>query len=186
METIGAAKWLSPEVTLRATKLVTRGKIYRLAQTLATDIPQLADNPAIAHGRRFKVTRPPKSRPGSGALSEMVELPTHTGTHIDAFGHWYKDDRVLGGRGADEVWSTAEGLSDLGIEHCPPLITRGVLFDVAAHKGVEMSRSAAPTSTASQPSSESVFNPGRWPWSGRAGLNYGIVVTRVILRKSLA
>lgn len=138
METIGAAKWLSPEVTLRATKLVTRGKIYRLAQTLATDIPQLADNPAIAHGRRFKVTRPPKSRPGSGALSEMVELPTHTGTHIDAFGHWYKDDRVLGGRGADEVWSTAEGLSDLGIEHCPPLITRGVLFDVAAHKGVEM------------------------------------------------
>ena len=137
MEAIGAAKLLSSDVTLKALRQVKKGKIYRLAQILHTDIPQLSDSPTITRSRRFVVARSPASRPGSGALSEVVELPTHTGTHIDAFGHWYKDDRVFGGRNKDEVW-TDNGLTDLGIDRCPPLITRGVLFDVAAHKGVEM------------------------------------------------
>jgi kynurenine formamidase len=35
------------------------------------------------------------------------------------------------------VWGE-NGLSDLGLDRCPPLISRGVLLDVAAHKGVEM------------------------------------------------
>ena len=128
---------LSPDVTLKALRHVKQGKIYQLAQILSTDIPQLADSPTITRSRRFVVARGPASRPGSGALSETIELPTHTGTHIDAFGHWYKDDCVFGGRNKDEVWSE-NGLSDLGLERCPPLISRGVLFDVAAHKGVEM------------------------------------------------
>jgi kynurenine formamidase len=136
MDAIGAAKHLSADVTLKALRQVKQGKIYRLAQILAADIPQLADSPTITRSRRFVVVRGPASRPGSGALSETVELPTHTGTHIDAFGHWYKDDRVFGGRNKDEVWGE-NGLSDLGIDRCPPLITRGVLFDVAAYKGVE-------------------------------------------------
>jgi kynurenine formamidase len=137
MDAIGAAKLLSPDVTLKALRQVKQGKIYRLAQILATDIPQLADSPTITRSRRFVVARGPASRPGSGALSETVELPTHTGTHIDAFGHWYKDDCVFGGRNKDEVWGE-NGLSDLGLDGCPPLISRGVLLDVATHKGVEM------------------------------------------------
>ncbi|HEY1373882.1 MAG TPA: cyclase family protein [Candidatus Binatia bacterium] len=138
MELLGAAKLLSPETTLKALRQVRQGKIYRLAQILTTDIPQLSDSPTITRSRRFVVARGPASRPGSGALSEVVELPTHTGTHIDAFGHWYKNDCVFGGRNKEEVWSENNGLTDLGLDRCPPLITRGVLFDVAAHKGVEM------------------------------------------------
>lgn len=138
METIGAGKYLSPEVTLKATQLVRSGRIYRLGQVLSTDIPQLDDNPAIAHGHRFKVNRMAKVRPGSGALSESIEISTHTGTHIDAFGHWYKDDRLLDGKGVEEAWTITDGLSSLGIDSCPPLITRGVLLDVATYRGVEM------------------------------------------------
>lgn len=138
MEMIGAGKYLSQEVTLKATRLVKRGCVYRLGQVLSTDVPQLDDNPAIAHGRRFKVNRMSKVRPGSGALSESMELSTHTGTHIDAFGHWYKDDRLLNGKGVEEVWTTTDGLSSLGMETCPPIVTRGVLLDVATHEGVEM------------------------------------------------
>ena len=138
MEKVGAAKFLSPEVTLKATRLVTRGKVYPLGQVLSENVPQLDDNPAIASGRRFKVNRMAKVRPGSGALSESVDVSTHTGTHIDAFGHWYKDDRLFDGKGVEEGWTLTEGLSSLGIESCPPLITRGVLLDVAASRGVEM------------------------------------------------
>ncbi|MBI4526251.1 MAG: cyclase family protein [Deltaproteobacteria bacterium] len=137
METIGAGRWLSPEMTLKGLRLVKKGQIYRLGQVLSTDIPQLSDSPNISRSRRFTIGRSPASRPGSGALSEVVELPTHTGTHIDAFGHWYCDERVFGGRPKSEVW-TEDGLVDLGIDRCPPLLTRGVLFDVAAHRGVEM------------------------------------------------
>jgi kynurenine formamidase len=138
METIGAGRHLTPDVTLRATRLVTRGKIYRLGQILSPDVPQLDDNPAIAHGRRFRVNRPAKARPGSGALSESIELSTHTGTHIDAFGHWYKDDCLLDGKGVEEGWTTTDGLRTLGLDSCPPLMTRGVLLDVAAFRSVEM------------------------------------------------
>jgi kynurenine formamidase len=137
MDELGAAKLLSPDVTLKALRQVKRGKIYRLAQVLDTDIPQLSDSPTITRSRRFVVARGPASRAGSGALSETVELPTHTGTHIDAFGHWYKDDCVFGGRNKEDVW-TENGLTDLGIDRCPPLISRGVLFDVAGHKNLEM------------------------------------------------
>lgn len=138
MESIGAAKFLSPEATIKAARLVRRGKVYPLGQLLSTDILQLDDNRTIAHGRRFKVSRLAQVRPGSGSLSESVEFPTHTGTHIDAVGHWYKDDHVFGGKSVQEVWTSTEGLSTLGLEYCPPLVTRGVMLDVATYRGVEM------------------------------------------------
>jgi kynurenine formamidase len=137
MEELGAVNLLTPEVTLKALRLVKKGGIYRLAQVLHTGIPQLSDSPNITRSRRFTVSRAPGSRQGSGALSEVIEIPTHTGTHIDAFGHWYHKDRVFGGRSTNEVWGE-NGLSDLGIDRCPPLITRGVMFDVADYKGVAM------------------------------------------------
>ena len=57
-------------------------------------------------------------------------MTAHVGTHIDALGHFSKGDMLYNGLSAADM-VTDWGLERLGIEHAPPMITRGVLFDVA-------------------------------------------------------
>ena len=68
-----------------------------------------------------------------GALLESIHMTMHTGTHIDALGHATIADEMFNGFSAKESigdW----GLQNLGIEHCPPILTRGVVFDIARYK----------------------------------------------------
>jgi len=64
MEKVGAAKFLSPEVTLKATRLVTRGKVYQLGQVLSENVPQLDDEPLLfgpGLGSHSDIKRRPRS-----------------------------------------------------------------------------------------------------------------------------
>jgi len=61
-------------------------------------------------------------------------MTAHVGTHIDALGHFSKGDMLYNGNCAADV-VTDWGLDRLGIEHAPPMITRGLLFDVAGVEG---------------------------------------------------
>ncbi len=63
-------------------------------------------------------------------------MTAHVGTHIDALGHFTIGDRLYNGLSAAEV-VTDWGLDRLGIEHAPPMVTRGVLLDVAGFDGGE-------------------------------------------------
>jgi kynurenine formamidase len=69
-----------------------------------------------------------------GYADERVEFDLHTGTHIDALGHAWIGDRTYNGRSMRDV-VTNWGLRELGIEHLPPVVARGVFFDVPAHRG---------------------------------------------------
>lgn len=68
---------------------------------------------------------------------DAVIMSSHTGTHIDALNHvgyhheiWngYEAAKHLGNKG----WQKA------GTDTIPPIVTRGVLIDVAAYKGVDV------------------------------------------------
>ena len=63
-------------------------------------------------------------------------MTSHVSTHIDALGHIGIGDTLYGGASANESVSDG-GLSHGGIEQTPPFITRAVLIDVAAYKGVD-------------------------------------------------
>ncbi len=65
-----------------------------------------------------------------GVNLEHVHMTFHVGTHIDALGHFTIGQTMYGGRNADEVIGD-QGLRELGVEHVPSLITRGVLLDLA-------------------------------------------------------
>ena len=58
----------------------------------------------------------------------------HSGTHIDALCHQANCLKVFGNVDTDSV-ETPYGFKQLGIEHVPPLVTRGVLLDLATWKG---------------------------------------------------
>jgi kynurenine formamidase len=68
---------------------------------------------------------------------DAVLMYTHTGTHIDSLAHFGLNGEIWNG------FRHEQHLGDLGwkkggAEKLPPIIARGVLIDVAAHKGVDI------------------------------------------------
>jgi kynurenine formamidase len=70
----------------------------------------------------------------AGSNVERIEMTAHVGTHIDALGHVSKGDRLYNGFDAAATLGDF-GLTHLGIEKTPPMVTRGLLFDVAGLDG---------------------------------------------------
>lgn len=66
-----------------------------------------------------------------------ISMYTHMGTHIDALGHFGLGGQIWNGFRASEHLGD-RGWNVGGAEKLPPIIARGVLIDVAGHKGVEM------------------------------------------------
>ena len=54
-------------------------------------------------------------------------MTTHVGTHIDALGHASRGNTLYNGLTVDETVDDF-GLTELGIEHLPPMITRGACW----------------------------------------------------------
>ncbi|HLZ08743.1 MAG TPA: cyclase family protein [Chloroflexota bacterium] len=112
------------------------GKIYDLGLTLFPGMPGSNFHPPyifslmIRHGDRV-------GSDGCGASNELMVLSGHTGTHLDAIGHVAEHGQVHGGADATELQRGGYGLTDLGIENVGPMIARGVLLDVPAHRGVD-------------------------------------------------
>ncbi|GGB21449.1 cyclase [Flexivirga endophytica] len=67
---------------------------------------------------------------------DVIFMYTHTGTHIDALNHFGVDGKIYNNFTVEEnlgsrAWTKA------GVEVIPPIITRGVLLDIAGLKGVD-------------------------------------------------
>src|SRR4051812_18025058 len=72
---------------------------------------------------------------GGSASNEIIVTGGHVGTHVDALSHVSHDGLMYGGVDAAAA-QTGGRFRQLGAEHTPALLTRGVLLDVAATKGV--------------------------------------------------
>jgi kynurenine formamidase len=64
----------------------------------------------------------------------------HTGTHIDALGHYAKTGHVFGNEEKSilEFEGYTTGLQIGGVERTPPIFGRGVLLDIARLHGLEV------------------------------------------------
>jgi kynurenine formamidase len=72
---------------------------------------------------------------GSCTANEVIILSGHTGTHIDALGHVSSNGKLAGGLDASDTQTGGGGLKDLGVEQIGPIVTHGVLLDVAGLHG---------------------------------------------------
>lgn len=88
------------------------------------------------HRRHRDSYQPEVHGPRSGA-SGVLTMMEHSGTHIDALCHQACGLKVFGDVDCDSIESPT-GFKQLGIEHVPPLVGRGVLLDVAAWKGASI------------------------------------------------
>src|SRR6266702_2673586 len=75
-----------------------------------------------------------ETRTGASGFMYTTE---HSGTHIDALCHQAEDLHLYGGREVDASVQTPYGFTELGVETIAPLITRGVLLDIARLREVD-------------------------------------------------
>ena len=131
----GAGNHMKPETVLRAARLIRTGEVFELGRVLKSDMP-------FSVGRRFEMeTKRTNMNAGSnrrGSNEEIVFSEIgQVGTQFDGFTHQTIGDSLYNCVKLADV-ATRSGFTKLGIEHVGSLMTRGVLVDVAALKGVPM------------------------------------------------
>ena len=132
----GSGNLMKPDQVLKAAKLIRTGEVIELGQVL--DPATMAFFP----GRQLSIlTKRTNVLPQSNrriSNEEMVigELG-QIGTQFDGFSHQGIDNAFYNCFQQDQI-ATRNGFIKLGIENVGALMTRGVLIDVAALKGVEM------------------------------------------------
>lgn len=130
----GSANRVTPERILAALRLAREGRVYAIGQPYEADMP-------IWGGRSFQLTIPQADvPPSSNQLSAHLDFVSgelgQVGTQLDGLGHVGIGDRYYNGHDRRD-FARRGGLTRLGIEHAGAFITRGVLIDVAAYKGVQ-------------------------------------------------
>lgn len=86
------------------------------------------------HRRHGDTYDPTQNGPRSSASGLIVTID-HTGTHIDALCHQAEGLTLYGGTPVSRLVETPSGFTTHGVDTCRPLVTRGVLLDVARLHG---------------------------------------------------
>jgi len=115
---------------------VEKARVFDLEQLRYAGAPS---HPAHTPGFNYFLHRhhargAPEARTGA---SGIIVTPEHSGTHIDALAHQAENLTLHGGIHVDEGVQTSVGFKKLGIETMAPLVSRGVLIDVAGEKRLE-------------------------------------------------
>ena len=129
----GAANRITPQKVLEAKGLITRGTVYQLGRVYESTMPLFGT-------RHFSLKIPQTFGPmGSNRLEFHDELVSaeigQVGTQFDGLGHIGVGDVFYNGNNRAD-FAKPDGFTKLGIENVGALVTRGVLVDVAAYKGV--------------------------------------------------
>ena len=131
----GSANHMKPETLLKAVRLIKTGETIELGHVLNDKMPISATRRWDVHVKRTFMN-PQSNRRGSNEEVVTSEIG-QVGTQFDGFAHQSIEYSHYNCFKTDEI-ATRTGFTKLGIEKVGTLITRGVLIDVAALKGVDM------------------------------------------------
>jgi kynurenine formamidase len=135
---IGAANYMKPELVVKAAQLVKTGKTYALG------IPVDSKTPAYPP-RGFKITVVQPGQAGNPGLGpnkatyndDIIEGWVGVGSQLDGLGHLGIEHVYYNGNKLAD-FADPTGLKKLGVEKIPPMVTRGVLLDMAAYYGTDI------------------------------------------------
>lgn len=136
---LGAANYLTPALALNAAKLVKTGKTYSLGITVNTTTPAFPPRTCSIY-----IVQPGQQGASEGLgptkttyNDDILNCWTGIGTQLDGLGHIGVGERFYNGNKWQE-FANIGGLKKLGADKVPPMVTRGVLLDMAAHYGVDV------------------------------------------------
>src|SRR2546430_17158076 len=131
----GSANHMKPETLLKAIRLIKTGETIELGHVLNDKMPFSGTRRFDVHTKRTFMNQP-SNRRGSNEELVVSEIG-QVGTQFDGFAHQSIEYSHYNCFKTDDIQSRG-GFTKLGIEKVGTLITRGVLIDVAAFKGVDM------------------------------------------------
>jgi kynurenine formamidase len=136
----GAANRLTAAEVLEAKRLIRTGRVYSLGRVYEHGMP-------LPGKRHFSLTIPGSPTGGPDGENRLVHHDDlfsgeigQVGTQLDGLGHVgvrLKDDDYFYNGFRRSEFGKPYGLEKLGVENAGVFFTRGVLVDVAAHRGVE-------------------------------------------------
>jgi kynurenine formamidase len=132
----GSGNWMKPETVLRAAKLIRTGEVFELGDALTPD----PNETYINRGRVYNIyTKPAVPVPNTRVAHEELVITElgQIGTQLDGFAHQMYGSSFYNCFQFSDIF-TRTGFQKLGIENVGTLMSRGVLIDVAAFKGVDM------------------------------------------------
>ncbi|MBC6461236.1 cyclase family protein [Actinomadura sp. HBU206391] len=143
----GALNLLTPEAVLAAVSCVRDGRVLSLSLPIRgstsspapTTVPHLRGRPLPQHFMSVDGGDYAAGARAIGAGLKMADdalivTPHGTTTHMDALCHMWAGEELYNGHPAGRVRSY--GAARCGIDKAGPVVARGVLFDVAAVRGV--------------------------------------------------
>jgi kynurenine formamidase len=130
----GSANHMRAETVLRAARLIRTGEFFELGRVLSASMPFFGTRRFELHTKRT-VMNPGSNRRGSNEEMVFSEIG-QVGTQFDGFSHQTIGASLYNCFALDEI-ATRTGFTKLGVERVGTLMTRGVLIDVAALKGVD-------------------------------------------------
>ena len=148
-----------PRLTPELLRLIKTGQVY----SLGVDFEEGMLTPGVAM-KSYSIAphlrhSDPSTIDPAAAAAETIRMSIHVGTHIDALCHIAEkrdeqgnpdpDGRAYLYDGPGKLIPAGECVSSAGqrhlsVEQMPPIVTRGVLLDIAAYKGVDMLPPAYP------------------------------------------
>jgi kynurenine formamidase len=133
----GTVNYITPAVTAHAASLVQSGQVFGLG------IPMDRNGPAIESPLRFNphhfmsILPTEKLRDGEvGIADDVLFLPLQSATQWDSLAHVSFRGQIYGGRASSLVTSAGTSVNDVR-NFASRVATRGVLLDVARHRGVD-------------------------------------------------
>jgi kynurenine formamidase len=133
----GALNHIDDKAVKRAAALVSTGQVISLTQALSPRTPFPPHRAGMQHflGRSGGDYAAGARRPGGFQFAEdTLLMPAHIGTHIDALCHAWYDDKLYNGFPGSGTRGTT-GAIRCGIDKMGPIVTRGLLLDIAALRG---------------------------------------------------
>jgi kynurenine formamidase len=142
----GGSNWITPEKIMNALALVKTGQVYELGHVYERDMPMVGN-------RSFNLYIPSFPTHGPTGNDKIVfndEYVTseigQVGTQFDGPGHVGKQMKMADGTTMEVFYNgvtTSEikspyGLLKNGVENVKPIITQGILLDIAGYKGVSI------------------------------------------------
>jgi Putative cyclase len=143
---VGALNLIDAAKVFSALRVPVAGRVYALGHVVGS-----ASSPAL-EGRRGAIHHYMIRDGGDASLGtfdldfdyaeDVVSLPIHSSsTHIDALAHGWSKQQMWNGYSSQLV--TSRGALRCGIEKMPPIVTRGLLFDVPELTGRPLRENSA-------------------------------------------
>ncbi|MGI9413321.1 MAG: cyclase family protein [Hyphomicrobiales bacterium] len=137
---IGAANMVKPESVLAASKLIKKGETHPLGIVIDPNMPAFPPRKMM-----LQVVQPNQQYGRSMAKDfgwpivyndDVTQLWWGTGPQLDGLGHLGEDGMYYNCNDGKD-FAALTGLTKLGIHTVPPMVARGIMIDMAKHKGVE-------------------------------------------------